>query len=171
VDNAGGGQDPNDGTKNGLDLIGINRFRLGRKVTKRLYHTTNEADAEKIVREQRLRDSKLLFEGRNGVWLSSEPIGPGDQKVQGFTYLYVDVELTEVELDQYDSGRAVEGIEGYRTFHIPSAVLDGKAVITYAGDIDELPGKLDGMSEEEKQAYFRGLDRSSGPVLDANHLQ
>ncbi|QEH32102.1 hypothetical protein OJF2_05710 [Aquisphaera giovannonii] len=88
-------------------------------------------------------------------WPASSPIGPQDENVSGWTYLIVDVAPPAEDLEPYDSDRCMEEIDGYRTFHVPSALLDGKIVISMGGDISDLPHVLDGMSETEREAYLR----------------
>jgi hypothetical protein len=130
----------------------------------RLYHTTTEVNAHQILRDQRFEDAREDFRGRTGVWLATEPIDAQDQKVSGWTYLIVDVDLPPADLEPYDSGRYVEEIDGYRTLHIPSRLLDGKVVVTMGGDVHELPSILDDMSDSEREAYLRtgGRGRHGG---------
>ncbi len=96
--------------------------------------------------------SGKTFKGRTGVWLATAAIDAQDQKAPGSTFLNVDVDLTPDDLDSYDSGRYVEEIDGYRTFHVPSRLLDHKVFITRGGDVAELPSNFDVMSDPEIEA-------------------
>jgi len=124
----------------------------------RLYHTTSEVNAHQILLHQRFEDSPKTFQERTGVWLATKPVDAQDERVSGSTFLVVDVDLKPDDLEPYDSGRCVEEIEGYRTFHIPSRLLDGKLVITMGGVVHDLPSIIDGMSDSEMEAYFRAQE-------------
>jgi hypothetical protein len=87
--------------------------------------------------------------------LARVPVGAPDEKVVGTTVLNVDLDLSPDELDRYDSEMRVVPFDGYRTFHIPSTVLDGKAVISMRGDLHDEPDEFEGMSDEEREAYIR----------------
>ena len=128
----------------------------------RLYHTTTEEKAGQILRGQRFLDGERPFQGRTGVWLASEPIDAQDEKVAGSTYLVVEVDMAPDDLESYDSGRCVEEIDGYGTFHVPASLINGRVTITMGGDVDELPSILDDMSDSEREAYFREQETADG---------
>lgn len=91
-----------------------------------LYHTTGSAD---LILRDGFHDGRVSLP-RNGalvtgVWLADRPMTAADFSLGGGDVLTVDIpESVAAPFEQPDDGLLPEGMEPYRAFLIPSAVVN-----------------------------------------------
>lgn len=67
--------------------------------------------------------------------MASESTGAQDEKVAGSTYLVVEIGMKPDDLEPHDSGRCVEGLDGYKTLHVPATLINGRVTNTMGGKL------------------------------------